>query len=47
MEDYRSNKQTLGESLKDQFVDESQPEECVGDKQSEMRLRDMKSGVSN
>jgi len=34
MEDYRSNKQTLGESLKDQFVDESQPEQSAGDKQS-------------
>ena len=34
MEDYRSNKQTLGESLKDQFVDESQQEQSVGDKQS-------------
>ena len=34
MEDYRSNKQTLGESTKEQSVDESQPEQPAGDKQS-------------
>ena len=34
MEDYHSNKQTLGESSKEQSVDESQPEQSAGDKQS-------------
>jgi len=34
MEDYRSNKQTVGESPKEQSVDESQPEQSVGDTQS-------------
>ena len=34
MEDYHSNKQTVGESPKEQSVDESQPELLVGDKQS-------------
>jgi len=34
MEDYHSNKQTVGESPKEQSVDESQPEQSVGDTQS-------------
>ena len=34
MEDYRSNKQTVGESPNEQSVDESQPEQSFGDKQS-------------
>ena len=34
MEDYHSNKQTVGESPKEQSIDESQPEQSVGDKQS-------------
>ena len=34
MEDYHSNKHTVGESPKEQSVDESQPEQSVGDTQS-------------
>jgi len=34
MEDYLSNKQTVGESPKEQSVHESQPEQSVGVKQS-------------
>ena len=34
MEDYRPNKQSVGESPKEQSVDESQPEQSVGVLQS-------------
>ena len=34
VEDYCSNKQTVGESPIEWSVDESQPEQSVGDKQS-------------
>ena len=34
MEDYRSTKQTVGQSPEQQSVEEPQPEQSVGDKQS-------------